>query len=968
MKSWKIPTTEQVDKAVSMLGRTEQSRYFFDRLNNPHWIRPLKEKGIFHRPPQLESDGNRIRIPPWPASEYLARVAGDAADPSFVTDTIISVPETDNSRVRSDLVKAAMKLPGSEAARLTEKVIAWIDTPYNISLHETIGQFMSYLASSNEVRKALQIARALLAIAPKSKTGKTADTDKEYFISTKPETRISLSDYQSILEDNLAILTANAGHAIIELLCQLLATAFKASSDTDDEYSYIWRPAIEDHEQNHDDSARGLLISSIRDAAEQVLREHPTDLLEILRLLRRSRLSDDSHPKPGTTIERICLHLIRLFPTGNESEVAQALRNKALFEDHRLRHEYALLLKEQFQNLSPPDQETILRWIDYGPSDIEERSAGWSKERGGPPSAEEIAGYKKHWQMKQLALIQNSLPESWAEKYAAIASGMRPPEHPEFESYVSSGYVGYTSPRTLEDLKAMPFSELREFLRSWTPEARGLGQGPTRAGLGKMIEDMVSLEPRKYTDSVELFYGLDPTYVRSFLEGIGQALAKDRHFPWMPVLDLCQWAVNQERSIPGRKIDRWTEDTDWGWTRARILRLLSAGFDEGSNQLPFETRTKVWSILSTLTEDPDPTEDEKDREHRDEGHHLQRAINTVRGRAMEAVIEYGLWVRKHLNVTHTADKPFTSSFQLMPEVRQVLDKHLDQQSEHSLAIRAIYGTWFPWLALLDREWTEENTSEIFPPDRADIWDASWESYILFREPYNDALPLLNSTYMHAILTATTTQVRGNVPKTQSHLAQHLMTFYWRGLLGIEPGGLIHEFFARSQDEVRAEAIEFLGRSVKHVEHGIPGNLLEKLLALWSWRLSAIKQHPVTSSKEAAAFGWWFGSGKFDHDWSIRQVITILHLTHGQIDPDYLVMEQLAELSPELTKETIQCAALMVEGDKDGWDISSWTKELRQILGVGAASKNIETQRQTSALINRLGERGYLTYRELLPKL
>jgi len=51
MKSWKTPTPKQVDLAVALLAHIEQHRYFFDRLENPEWIEPLKSKGFFPSSP-----------------------------------------------------------------------------------------------------------------------------------------------------------------------------------------------------------------------------------------------------------------------------------------------------------------------------------------------------------------------------------------------------------------------------------------------------------------------------------------------------------------------------------------------------------------------------------------------------------------------------------------------------------------------------------------------------------------------------------------------------------------------------------------------------------------------------------------------------------------------------------------------------------------------------------------------------
>jgi hypothetical protein len=103
MKFWKMPTPEQVTKTVVLLGHAEQYRYFFDRLENPLWIEPLKIKGFFSSPPQAIRDEARgtIGFPPWPASRYLARMAVRA--PEIVLEVALQIPSTENVRVHEDL-------------------------------------------------------------------------------------------------------------------------------------------------------------------------------------------------------------------------------------------------------------------------------------------------------------------------------------------------------------------------------------------------------------------------------------------------------------------------------------------------------------------------------------------------------------------------------------------------------------------------------------------------------------------------------------------------------------------------------------------------------------------------------------------------------------------------------------------------------------------------------------------------
>lgn len=119
---------------------------------------------------------------------------------------------------------------------------------------------------------------------------------------------------------------------------------------------------------------------------------------------------------------------------------------------------------------------------------------------------------------------------------------------------------------------------------------------------------------------------------------------------------------------------------------------------------------------------------------------------------MYAVMRYALWVRRHLEKEPDAQTRIARGFAEMPEVREVLKSHLDPVRDPALAIRAVYGQWFPWLALLDPEWSSSHVNLIFPkaPDETYLRDAAWETYVVFCQPYDDVLEILKEEYEHAI--------------------------------------------------------------------------------------------------------------------------------------------------------------------------------------------------------------------------
>jgi hypothetical protein len=107
------------------------------------------------------------------------------------------------------------------------------------------------------------------------------------------------------------------------------------------------------------------------------------------------------------------------------------------------------------------------------------------------------------------------------------------------------------------------------------------------------------------------------------------------------------------------------------------------------------------------------------------------SINTTRGQAMHAAVRYALWVRRHIEKTPEGKERIAHGFKEMAEVREVLEAHLDPTLDPSLAIRSVYGQWFPWLVLLDPQWASAHVPNIFPQNKPlrDLRDAAWDTSV-----------------------------------------------------------------------------------------------------------------------------------------------------------------------------------------------------------------------------------------------
>jgi hypothetical protein len=948
MKSWKTPTPEQVDKAVAQLGHGEYNRYFFDRLENPEWLRPLKDKGFFGSPPQPirdEAQGT-IAFPQWPESRYLARMAKYA--PGTVLEIARALPEAANVRVHSDLADAAIAMPAASGAQLVAQAKEWIKSPYQLLLPEKLGTLVNILALGGEADAALDLFAALLEVQP----------DPKPILVPEPRARFDSWHYQGILRNNVQDLAHATGMRALELLCEILDRALQLSTkdqgaQESEDYSSIWRPSI-DYDAGSSREVAGALVSAVRDAAVELVTQSLASVEQVIQALEKRRWQ---------VFHRIALHVLRLFADRAPGMVADHLTVPERFDYTGIRREYNLLGSEWFGRLGKTDQEKILHWIDIGP-DLKLYRELWGAFTGEPVSDEEARRYKERWQRDRLATFSTQLPEDWKTRYEQLVGKEGQPDDLTQGRQVTGGAFAPGSPKKSEDLSKMALAEIINYLRTWQPSGEFMGD--TIACLARELGTAVAANPEPFAAKAREFCVLDPTYVRELFQVLAERAKQKISFDWKEVLGLARWVAEQRRENPGRKGGLTDRDPDWGWTRSAIARLLNSGFD--SDGIPFALRVDVWQVIERLARDTDPTP-------ADEAHYLSGesadpaslSINTTRGEVISDVVRYALWVRSKIESGDNAQERLKRGLDEMPEVRQVLADHLDPKVDPSLAIRSVYGRWLPWLQLIDRAWTDSNLSRIFPTaeEMRDMRDSAWTAYVVHCDVYNDVFELLRAEYLHEVdEIGKHAYVRSHLGHPDERLAAHLMTMYWRGKLPINDA-LLQHFYLRAPDKLRGYAVEFVGRSLRNDTGDVVAEILERLRELWASRLSAARAVGAPYVEELSRFGWWFVSKKFDDNWAIAQLAEALQLVK-KIEPDHLVVERLAELSPSIPRVTVECLAMIVEGDKEGWGVLGWRESAHKILQDAISSPDQDANTAAAKLIHKLGSRGYFEFRDLLP--
>jgi hypothetical protein len=194
------------------------------------------------------------------------------------------------------------------------------------------------------------------------------------------------------------------------------------------------------------------------------------------------------------------------------------------------------------------------------------------------------------------------------------------------------------------------------------------------------------------------------------------------------------------------------------------------------------------------------------------------------------------------------------------------------------------------------------------------------------------------------------------------LADHLMILYWIGHLKLDDAPL-KEFYDRAPEELRAHALEFVGRALKDSDK-VPPEQIERLKALWENKLAAnTGKGKKKSSKEVAQFAVWFWSGKFDDNWALEQLIASMKSSED-VEREFFILERLTRLSATIPRETLIALDLLIRSAHRKRDYFHGRDEAKAIIENGLRSVDSATQKKAREIANFLLSLRYSEFRDL----
>ena len=934
MKSWKKPTDEMIQKFIRSVKKETSRRYFFSRLKNPLWIQPLVNRGYFKAPPKIRYfDDGYVQFPSWPELQYLKNVSRDV--PDEVVNLVLGLPTVNNPSVYDDILVIALQLHGEECAKLMPKILEPLEQEHRVWTHR-YAKFLAHLTVENQVEAALELSKILVSFAPDPKSRTKQKRRKEnppelgmvWETSLEPSPRIGSWEYGEIMSKGVRPLAEKEPYKVACILINATANMIRLRTHQDNpayttDYSDKWWDRLCESENNYADH-KTTLVHTLTFACEQVYQISPDAVVALDTELRNQKWK---------VFKRLRQHLYAHYPS---QQTKPWIRELILAREdyHRWEHpfEFQQMIRRACEHfgtalLTEDERKHIFDCILNGPS-----KDGFTEEEFGQ---QQRRFHRK--QLKPFAPVLFGEYKTYFQQLETEAEDeISDDDYPPLKS--RGGRVVSRSPRSPDDLAKLTDEELLTFINEWE------GEKPIYEGNNLIefnIEGLAAAFKTVFTeqiipDSESLKFWMEnrisierPIYVRMMINGM-QTDVKKKHFDRLnDWLAFSEWVLSHpdqeldEDYRLGTQGDESRENPNWYNSRRAVGDFIEVCLKEDVD-VPISARRQLSTLLKMLCTQFDSWLDRAKRHLLNQNDLITEGINNTRSRALEALIQFGFWLRRH------------DSESEVPEVTTILERRFSSETGHPLTLPeyAILGRDYRLIYNLNKAWATEHKSDFFPQGKLSAWLAAFDSFVGYNSPFKAIFEILQDDFDFALQHLEDFKKQDfAVGKLTEILGDHLFHYYIWDMYPLKgENSLLERFYQVTEHDRKqwASLFDRVGRTLWTIGGQLENCLKDKLGAFYDWRFEV--KEPIELQK----FTYWLKAKCLDAEWRLDEYSKILDVCNAEDVSIAIQLEALCEMLPGHAAKVVECFAKLTDGRGDD-NIYIRTEETKTILKAGLSS-------------------------------
>ena len=961
MKSWKKPTNEMIDETLKLVKKGTGRRYFFSRLKNPLWIQPLVERGYFQSPPNIRYfDDDYIQFPSWPQLQYLKNISRDV--PDEVINLILDLPKVDNPSVYNEILEIALQLHGEQSVKLKPKILESIDIDHQFLPHR-YGDLLAHWTAENQTSAALELSKILIEFAPdiqskaKEKRRRKNPTNFGTFYETslEPSPRIGILEYSEIMSKGVRPLAEKEPYQVARLLIDATANVIRLRTHRQDfnqgvDNSEAWCERLQGLDAGYEDPDK-TLVYTLTFACEQVYKKSPDSVVALDKVLRNQQWE---------IFKRLRQHLYAQYPNEQtKSWIRESILGHEGYDRREHHYEFQRMIRracEYFGTslLTEAERVPIFDAIRSGPS-----KANYQAWLGKEFTEERFQQFQRAFHGKQSKPFEPLLFGEYATYFRELEDKTTDPisdeDYPPVETM--GGAVSNRSPLSLEDLEKLTDEELLAAIKEW--EKQGGHVDFAIEGLANTFQTFFkeTIIPsasrlRFWLDNLK---GMHPIYVRAMIEGM-RLRVKGKNFDNLnECLTSSEWTLSHTNQDKYRIDDESRENREWYSLREIVLGFINTCLEKEVN-VPVEARERLAKLLKMLCTQYDRHLDQQEEDLLNRNDLINEAINNTRGRALEALLQFGFWLRRH------------DSDSEVSEVTMILEKRFVPEVERPLTLPeyAILGRDYRAIFSLNKVWAIKHKSDLFPQDKLPAWLAAFSSFLHYNPPFERICEIFQDDFDFALQYLADSKKRDTSDEKQTNifgrhlkqnspeeklaegLGRHLFTYYLWGIYPLresvennEQCSLLERYY-QATDNNRdrwANLFNYVGRILRSTSEQLDKDLKDRTIAFFDWRLE------VGEPRELQHFTFWLKAKCLDAEWRLDAYSKVLDVCKVEGVSIAMQVETLCELLPNHTAKVLECFAKLTDRSGDN-NIYIRTEEAKTILRAGFKSSD-ESVRQNA---------------------
>jgi len=862
------------------------------------WFDAFEAEGLLNpenNPEPIEVEANSFRIPSWNVVEYLVNASELLKDGNnnHYAEKFLSVMRAatfyarkakfSNYRTWWQFSKILLNIPLELIKEEDIEMLRyWLEDRFSFSgivLNEIEKWLLMLLneKTENSGRLALILFSKIIAV-------QKLEESKE-----RPELKFKLRSYS--LKDFLEKTSLKMGEVIgleaVELIQKALEEALKV--DKSDGYSYLWRPAIENHAQNlsHEEPKK-LLLVALRDCLTGLFKHGKAEFEVYLNSMLKSKLQ---------IIRRLSVYLCSEY----FDSLSPALRWKPFrktFFVLQFKHELWHYLNKNFKKLTDAQKKKVLVIIG------EAHTANLSKK------VERRAKAYRH--LEWLSAIKDDKCVKILYNKTLKVAGAEP-DHPDFSTYFTHGWAGYSSEISLEEMKAMDSNQLIERLNTYQV-IRKTFDGPTLEGLVKEFGAFIKTQPREFLNKLSLFKSLRPVFLSELLNAFKELHVNNA----IPELD---WSDAGDKLIEFcnsviKPVSFWqqsqTESNMSGRFVSAICELLNSFFanasDDGLINL-IEPAKKL--LVAILKRQPGAA-------YKEDSDAMSLAINNPRGHCFRALIDLAFYAK-----SHSLQKDSWSTFEPVFE-RELKDA--DQTSYDFITILAAELERFRYLS---ESWVVTNLGEIFDRRNHIRWLSAVKGYSYCSHTYQTVYEFLkeHKTFLYALDEANLERL------AKENIVHKIATAYLRGLDTLEDkDSLIKAILYRKR---RDELLSLIWLVSQHEDK--KDKLRDKILRLWHEINHGLDLEQADGRVVASSLCLWLKFLETIEKDNLGLILTVIPYADEDFN-SYLVLKHIARISNSQPSVAAEIWLKMLEKSEAAYPEEAILTALKNIIRNGRAGE------------------------------